>query len=192
MRGKILSSLVPKLPSKIQMKRIRTGDVVLFNHDHSFFSRQITKYNLREYGQSKCTHAGIVSRTEGEKVWIFEIVNYKTADHQKYKREWLNKKAKDGKIIIKRSRRLVGVFGRCNKYIGKSYSILDILSIYLYGMTGIKLSLTKKRRVICSELTARILYESSKKKVNFEPEFKKPYDLITPMDLYLSKQLKKI
>lgn len=174
------------------MINIKTGDVILFNYKSSFFSKQIAKYNFREYGQSKCTHAGIVSRTLGDQIWIFEIVTYKTADHRLYSEKWLNQKVKEGSIIIKRPSRLVGVFNICDKYIGKSYSILDILSIYLYGWTGIKLSLTKKKRVICSELTARILYESSKKKINFEPEFKKPYDLITPMDLYLSKQLKKL
>lgn len=173
--------------------KFKTGDVVLFNHNSSFFTKQITKFNLKEYGQSKCTHAGIVSRTQGDKIWVFEIVQYKTADHYLYEEDWLNAKIEAGEIIVMRPRtRLTGVFGICNKYIGKSYGILDILAIYFYGLTGIKISLTKNKKVICSELTSRILYEASKKKINFEPEFNKPYDLITPMDLFLSQQLKQI
>jgi hypothetical protein len=34
------------------------------------------------------------------------------------------------------------------------------------------------------------MYDSSSKNINLESEFNKTYDLITPADLYMSKQIK--
>ena len=48
---------------------------------------------------------------------------------------------------------------------------------------------TGTKQIICSEAVARILYDSSNKKINFEKEFDKRYDLISPIDLYYSKQI---
>jgi len=45
------------------------------------------------------------------------------------------------------------------------------------------------KNLICSEAVARILYDSSEKKIDFEKEFLIPYDLIEPMHLWRSKQI---
>ena len=49
------------------------------------------------------------------------------------------------------------------------------------------LKVTGANRLICSEAVARILYDSSKKKINFQKEYDKPYDLVTPQDIFVSK-----
>ena len=44
------------------------------------------------------------------------------------------------------------------------------------------------KKLICSEFVARVLYEISNKEINFEEEFNKKYDYITPADLYQSRR----
>lgn len=177
--------------------KFKEGDVVLFdwgeNEDPSFFSKQIEKYNLREYGESHATHAGIIAEVNKDSVKVFEIVEYKEPGFYVYENSWLENAIEEGIVKIERATvKLSNVYENCLKYAETHYSIMDILSIYFYGFTGIKLSLSGKKAVICSELTTRILYDSSNKKINFEKEFDKSFDLITPMDIYLSKQLKEV
>lgn len=173
--------------------KFKEGQIVLFNNNSNFISKQITNYNLREYKESKATHAGIISKVDNDKIYIFEIVKLKSAEHYEYDKLWIENKIKDGSIIIREPKiKLTNLYNVCNSYIDIHYSIIDLFSILLFGLTNIKLSLSKMRSVICSELVVRILYDTSLKKIDFKKEFNKPYDLITPMDIYYSKQLKTI
>ena len=57
--------------------KFKVGQVVLFNDSSSFFSKLITKYNLDNYGESKCVHAGIIARVSDDKVLIYEAKSLK-------------------------------------------------------------------------------------------------------------------
>lgn len=78
-----------------------------------------------------------------------------------------------------------------DKYLGKGYGFLDIFHILLYWIFGTKAKFlfTHAQYLICSEAVARILYDASGKKINFEKEFEIPYDLIEPAHLAQSKQI---
>ena len=57
---------------------------------------------------------------------------------------------------------------------------------------GNVLNLSDDNKLICSEAVARILYDASEKDINFELEYCKNYNLITPMDIFESKYVKNI
>jgi len=81
----------------------------------------------------------------------------------------------------------------CEKYIGEPYDWTAIFSIglyYIFGGMAIDLW-SGPKKVICSEFVARVLYEISYTEINFEKEYPKPFDMITPADIFNSKQLHK-
>ena len=174
--------------------KFKIGQAVLFNNSSSFFSKIITKYNLSNYGESKCVHAGIIARVTEDKVLIYEAKSIIDGfDGYYYEIKGLENKIKEGSVIIKESKvKLDDVLENCEKYVGIRYGFLDVLMIGFYWLTKIKISLTKAHKIICSEAVVRILFDSSNKKIDFEKEYNKPYDLITPMDIYKSTQLKEI
>ena len=166
----------------------KIGDVVLFNYS-GFFNKFIKRYNLMRYGFSKATHVGIISKVGKENVEIYEALNQGFVK-QNYERWWLDLKIKEGIIILKSSKkRLTYVENNCEKYLGRGYSWFDIVRIFYTYIIGFNLGFSCSKHLICSEAVSRILYDSSNKKLNLAEEFDKPYDLITPMDIFLSKQL---
>lgn len=172
--------------------KYKTGQAILFNHTGSIFTKLITAFNYLNYKQSKCTHAGIVAKIQKGRVLIYEPVNLKEGFlGYWYEEADLDAKLKEGKIIIASPNNyLTHVEKHCEKYAHTKYGILDILSIGLFWATGLKIKTTGAKKLICSEAVVRILYDASNKKINFEKEYNKPYDLITPMDIYLSNQMK--
>lgn len=171
------------------MSEYKVGDVVLFNWTGSIFMKLIGLYNKLSYGESKCTHAGIITMVNGDDILIGEAIDNSGPQEYAYSRSWLHEKIVEGIVTIKRPKDVSSVPENFSKYKNIGYGWLDILAVGIYLLSGKKLALTKARKVICSELVVRILYDSSNKKIDFEKEFNKPYDLITPMDIYLSEQL---
>lgn len=168
----------------------KVGQVVLFNNTKSLFGKLITFYNNTIYGESKTTHAGIISEVK-DKVLIFESANMSGFKPYLYEKEFLENEIKEGRIIISSPRRKVkNVKECCNNYRNIRYAVLDILAIAFYWATRFKLKTTRSKKLICSEAVVRVLYDASNKKINFEKEFGKPYDLITPADIYYSSQMK--
>jgi hypothetical protein len=149
------------------------GMIVLFNWNSTFFTKLIEKYNYSQYGKSYCTHAGIIIEDLGNgKVLIAEPINLK-----------------EGIIHIAKPKiSLVNLKETYSTYEGTPYGVLDLFSIGLFWLLKIKLDLTKASSIICSEGVIRMCYDASNKKINLEEEFDKPFSLITPMDIFLSKQ----
>lgn len=173
------------------LMKYKTGQVVLFNNSNSIFTKLITFYNKTTYGFSKCTHTGIIAQVEKDRVLIFEPVDIQDGfESYWYEKNWLDEKKKEGKILfVKPNNYVKNIKQICEKYEGIKYGVLDIFSIALFWATGLKLKTTGSKRLICSEAVVRVLYEASDKKIDFEKEFNKPYDLITPMDIFLSQQV---
>ena len=176
----------------INNMKYKTGQAALFNYRGSIFTKLIKLYNKSNYGESKCTHAGIIAEVRGSQVFIYEPVNLKDGFMGYwYEKTALDEQIKEGKIIIATPNNyLTHVKDNCEKYEHVKYGILDIFSIGLFWLTGLKIKTTGAKRLICSEGVVRVLYDSSNKKIDFKKEFNKPYDLIAPMDIYISKQMK--
>lgn len=150
---------------------VKTGDM-LFVNGNSIISRIIKKVTFGEVN-----HVGIVY----DKETIFETdLSWGKAEFHKLDR-YDNKK-----VIIVRMRKLedrVSIKELCEKYNGTPYSIVDIATNLLFS--GLKdqirekfvRTLGTKKFMICSEMSAKILYEAS----GYKPFAK--YEGLTPQDI---------
>lgn len=169
--------------------KFKTGDLVFFKGE-SFYSNLIYSYNYIKYGKKGYSHAGIITKIKKDTVVIHEALGsgFQANDYEKW---WLNNKISLGDISIKQTKiKLTNVYKNAEKYYGREYAWSDIFFIGLAFLTRFKFSITGANRLICSEAVSRILYDSSNKKLNLSKEYNKPYDLITPQEVYLSKFLK--
>ncbi|MCF7861159.1 hypothetical protein K9M79_02850 [Candidatus Woesearchaeota archaeon] len=150
-------------------------------------------YNKITYGVDGFAHCGIITNGGLDEIQIHEAIG-KGFVKSWYPKLFIEKMIEEKTCKIQYPKiKLSNVEKNADNYLGKGYGFLDILGIGISFITGWRfIKLTGASKLICSEAVARILYDSSNKKINFEEEYKKPYDLITPMDLYLSEQLKNV
>lgn len=160
--------------------KIQIGDVVNFNWTNSPFFWIEKVFNKIHYGKSTATHSGIITRIEGETIWIMEAVN--NFREFKYSLDWL--KIKKDKITIRRPNiKLKNLYSNAMKYEGLKY---DWISIFLMIF---KLSRNSTNALFCSEAVGRILYDCG---LDISSELGKNYEKLTPMDLQITKQLSTI
>lgn len=172
-------------------KKFEVGHVVL-SRDKSIYSKLITLGNLIHYKKKGWTHAGIISEVLENHVIIHEALD-KGFVKNKYLKEGLIYRQLSKMMTIGTSRyKLYNVKENCEKYEGSAYAWYDIFLIVLYIFTGKKSFIfsTGANKLICSEADARVLYDSSYKKINMAEEFDKSYDLIMPQDLKESRYLR--
>lgn len=173
--------------------KFKQGDVLLFSWQ-SIPGVIIKLHNIVAKGKNgwRWTHAAIIGEVKKYSVVVYEATS-KGFIKSEYGKAELTKYVKSKNCIKGTTKQpLTEVLENCEKYLGRPYGWIDILSIGLYLVFG-KLSFnisTKSKNLICSEAVARILYDSSDKKLDFEKEFNKSFDLITPQNLYNSKQIK--
>lgn len=167
--------------------KFEVGQVVFFN-GKSLYSKLIQVYNFINFRQTGCTHVGIITKVEEDNVLIHESVS-KGFVKSYYNKAKLNKQIKNRSIFIKApNKKLTNVYKHAEKYLGRPYAWFDILGLAFSFISGFKiLKLTGANQLICSEAVSRILYDSSNKKINLSEEYSKPYDLICPIEIYLSK-----
>lgn len=173
--------------------KFKVGDVLNFNWNN-WYGTAIKIHNYIRYGfhkDNKWTHSAIIAEINGDTAIVYEAIA-KGFTRSVYSLETLDNWIKSGNMIRGVARKpLIDVKAYCKEYEGTPYGFLDIFSIVLYTLFG-KLSFsinTGTKELICSEAVARILYDASDRKINFETEFKKRYDLICPIDLYKSTQI---
>lgn len=137
------------------------------------------------------THSAIITKVKEDKILIHEALSRGFVAHW-YDKIEIEKKIKKGFYVIGETKvKLKDVKKYAEKYRGIGYGFFDIAHIILYWIFGreAKFLFTGSQYLICSEAIARILYDASDKKVDFEKEFGIPYDLIEPMHLWQSKQI---
>ena len=169
--------------------KYKLGDVVFFNND-SIYSKLILMYNRIVYYDKGWSHVGIITEINKDTVLIHEALsNGFNPNH--YDKEYLEGRIEEGSVMIKRpKKKLEEVRFWADEYLGRPYAWWDIIGIGLSLFLKLPIGLTGAKKLICSEAVARVLYDCSNKKINFEEEFNKRYDYITPTDLAVSKQLK--
>jgi hypothetical protein len=172
----------------------KIGDILNFSWI-SKGDRLVKTHNYLMYGfsrKNKWTHSAIIGDMIGKDIIVYEAL-YEGFVKRVYSIEELNIYISNGNMTVGRTKKiLTNVKENCEKYLGTPYGYTDIFSIILYtlfGKSSFKLS-TNTKKLICSEAVARIIYDSSGKKINFEKEFNKRYDLITPIDLYKSRYIR--
>jgi hypothetical protein len=180
--------------------KYKIGQLFFWYSKEGLFGKAIDYYNRREFGDSKSTHIGIISKVEGKKVFIHEATN-KGFIKNEYDADWLDGRIDAGIVHIGESKvDLINIEETCNKYNGIRYGWLDILGIGLSALLGWKvLGITGKNAIICSEAVARILYDCSDGKLVLgysdksdydKAEYKIKFDAVSPMHIFLSKQIR--
>lgn len=174
--------------------KFRKGQILNFAYEGNIFQKLIRWRNYFIYGNKGYSHSGIIIDVKNDFVEIAEALDQGFITDG-YSKGWLNERIADKTIAIGESKiPLKNVKKHTEKYIGTPYGWFDIWNIIF--ATFFKINSRSFRffkgakYLICSEAVARILYDASNKKINFEEEFGIPYDMIEPMHLFLSKQIK--
>lgn len=152
--------------------------------------------NIIHYKKQGATHTGIITRIEGETIWIAEAIG-KPFQEYEYETWWLDARIKEGKVWVRRSIfPLKDVYKNAQKYFGRKYDWLAVYTIALKSLFGINSIIGNKFKgdkfLICSEGALRTGYDSSNKKLDLTKEFNKPEDLIPPICIDLSKQFEDV
>jgi len=140
------------------MEKVRCGDV-LFS-----YGKGIVSSGIKLITRSSVTHVGIIMNKD----WIFEThwgQNARLNPLEKYERQnyLIMRPPVDNTDRLK-------VQDRIKKYNGSRYSTLDIINNFLFCWLPTDFRrdavsfLGTKGLMICSEITARILWESNKEK----------------------------
>lgn len=168
---------------------LETGNIVLFRKNDTFISKAIAAFTGSSY-----THVGIISTVKDDELIMAEALA-EGFTLSKYDLTMFKQKVDEGIFLVRSPRKQLHkprVKETILKYLGRPYGYLDILFIALSKLTGKRLLKGCADKLICSEAVARVLYESSNKRIDFEKEFNKPYSYVTPDDLFMSKQLKTV
>ncbi|QQS37459.1 MAG: hypothetical protein IPM56_05755 [Ignavibacteriales bacterium] len=159
------------------MTSLKPGDLVLFSHTR-FFDKLV-----RWFTNSEFSHAGIVYEIGEKYILVGEAWGTGFDIRKRRVKEIYSCRVRRSSID------LVDVLPVIKKYVGSPYDKLNIFGLVFYKYFRIKFFETSANNLTCSEASARFFYDSSNKGINFEKEFSKPYDYITPADLSLSNQL---
>lgn len=163
---------------------MKPGTVLIYH------SKGILPWLIRKFTKSYWNHAGIVGENTEEGHVIYEA-QASGLVKSVYPAEKLAKRLWDAEIDLLYPRyKVTDVKKHCENYLGIPYGIGSLFKIG-WGI------LTKKtpeksdgiKKMICSEFVARVLYDATNKRLNFEREYNKDYDFITPDDIWKSDQL---
>lgn len=168
-------------------KKLMTGDVVLFRKNGSWISNAISAFTNGSY-----THVGIISSVNKAEVKLAEALQ-KGVTLSHYPLETFYAKIDNGSYEVIRSKvNLMNIKSIILKHLGTPYGFGDLLLIFISKFTGKILFKGSANKLICSEAVSRILYDASHKELNLSKEFDKPYSYITPDDIFMSNQFKRI
>jgi hypothetical protein len=169
--------------------------IFFINETESIFGKLITLFNRIKFGSSDVTHTGIVADETKDQVLIFESVP-KGFVSSWYDKSWLVEAEKRGTVKFKETKkRLTKVLDTCKKYEGTPYGYINLV---FHGI-NLVLSLLFLNKFKysdgivaghCSEMVSRVIYDSSNKSIDFEKDYDKSFDQITPQEIYMSSQMK--
>jgi hypothetical protein len=180
------------------MVKYKVGDCVQFKNNGNPFMWGIQLYNLRKFKEQGPNHVGIISRIEGNTIWIAEAIGTVPFQEFEYDVNWIEARVKEGKMWIQRSTvPLKNVYEVIQCYFGRKYDWIAIWGILFKFLFGFHSPISKKFKgedmLICSEAVFRILYDCSGHKIDVLKEYGiKEADWVTPMHLFKSKFLKLI
>jgi hypothetical protein len=165
---------------------LKAGQIFFWNGgNEGILGKAITYFNMKTFGRSDCTHCGIISYVGDYAIEIYEAGNKGFFPREVSKEWFLQPQVSLGEC----KESLKDVHKNCLKYENTRYGWFDLFLIAVKHYTGISLSLTGEKRLICSEAVCRVLYDCSRS-IDFQKEYKIPFDLITPEHIFLSKQVR--
>ncbi len=160
---------------------MKIGDIVFFRKNESFVSRIISFVT-----GSSFSHVGIIYDIENKGVVIAEALaigfnlNYYNTEDFLLKMATGKRLLKTGNLNPKKVKDAI------DRKIGRPYGFVDLFRILVYKLTGKTIGEDCSRKLICSEAVARVIYSANKRK-DLSKEYNKPFDFITPDDIFMSK-----
>ncbi len=139
----------------------------------------------------KWSHVGIAIENETSYT-VYEAIA-KGLVKTDYTKEFINQCIKDGRVCIKETKEKYSemkIIDICETYIGRGYDFFAIFLIWFGAISHKTFKYDNVRNIFCSEFAARASYDITNKSLNFELEFIKKYEFLTPADLFNSKQLR--
>lgn len=162
---------------QVKQKQYQPGDLVLFSNNE-LFDKLVKLFTSSEY-----SHTGVILDLKEKHTVVGEAWG-SGFDIRKRKYSELEK------CRVRRPKEvLINVKENILKYVGRPYDKLNIIGLLLFRLFRIKLFESNAQSMTCSEFSARFFYDATLGKINFEMEFQKPHDYITPADLSKSNQL---
>lgn len=150
---------------------------------------------LRWPDMENWAHTCIITKIDGDTVEIAEALG-KGFTITNYEKWWVEAKIKEGFYVEGNTiTPIKNIRETAQLYQGRPYGFFDIMAIVGFWILGgyskyVPRVFGGSKALICSEAIARILYDASNKQIDFEKEFNIPYDLIEPMHLWTSNQIK--
>lgn len=150
-----------------------------------FFSWNSFYGKLIRFGtKCKWTHIGIVGEEKTDGYYVYEALNNGLVKNFYFKED-IEIHTSNNNVIIEEIDLLCDcsrLKEACESYLGKPYDWLSIFNIATYILFGrYALKIKGSRYLICSEFVARVLYDIG---YNLSELLNKPYDYITPADIY--------
>lgn len=172
----------------------QTLKFMFFSWDN-FYSKQIQRVT-----KNKWSHVGIAI-DNGDHYIVYEALAKGLVDTTKdektgelrYTKERVQGWIKSGNVIIKEDYKKydeLKIIIACEKYLGSHYDFFAIFLIWFHRISTKALKYDNVRNLFCSEFTARVGYDVTGKRLDFEKEYNKTYEFITPADQFNSKQLR--
>jgi len=162
------------------------GQIINCTWNDGIFQKLIRFGNMIHYGMFGYTHTIVVAKIEGPDALLYEATE-KGIIKSWYSIEWINNKIESGELAIGTIKGMTNVEEVCEKYLGDPYDWGNIIDIVKYWFTGKQDIDAHGNAFICSEFAATVIEECSG--IDLQKELGRPRHLISPMDLYISKQI---
>jgi len=177
-----------------KMEANQTIKFMFFSWDN-FYSKQIKKIT-----NCKWSHVAIAI-DNGDHYIVYEALakgllnttNDEKTNELRYTKERVQTWINSGNVVIKESKEKYDskfIIENCEKYLGSGYDFLAIFYIFLYSISKKTKKYDNVRNIFCSEFTARASYDISNKKIDFQKEYERHFEYITPADQFNSNQLR--
>ena len=167
--------------------KLKIGTALLYH------SRGFLPWAIRKVTKSFWNHAAIISK-KTKTGYIIHEAQAQGIIKSEYTFEDLQARLDNQTIIpLESSYRLINIWKNCELYLNLPYGVITLLQILWMTITKrIPKRSDGAKRLICSEFVSRVLYDSSNKRIDFQTEFLKKFDFITPSDISKSTQLELI
>ena len=191
------------------MVKLKIGQIINFkpNYKH-IYSYFIILNNLIKFRRIGYSHSAIIKEVDIQKgiCVVSEAVNRGFVSVDYGYCNMLNKVFAGDVVLGRTKHNLFNVKETIEKYEGIKYGWFDIISIGIFTILNLLtrlITFNKYKNVlkslysmmpdtkkgICSEIVAKVLYDSSNKQVDLSKEYDKIYSQIEPMDILNSNQI---
>lgn len=173
--------------------KYKIGQIYYWRNTTNIFGKAISYYNFKEFPEHRKewlpTHVGIIVGIEDNRILIAEASSKGyLVDDNWYDKKWIEDRILDGQCKIGEvNEPMINVYQNAKQYEGIGYGWLDIIMIGMSVITGFRIGLTGKNKIICSEADNYLIYDSTKT-INIAAEWGISPDQVTPAYIYLSKQ----